>query len=123
MVGNRSANLLVNGSFEADAGLAVNNSYWATGTSFAPTMSLTSWTASGQTGSYAVWGNDGVGGRGSAALPDGNNGLYFGAGIMAGVSPFPIEAPDEQVSFSYPPANVPKPTDGPVAPMSWCSTT
>ena len=33
LVGNRPANLIINGSFEADGGVAANLSYWATGTS------------------------------------------------------------------------------------------
>src|SRR4029077_15529861 len=83
LVGNRPANLIVNGSFEADGGVAANLSYWATGTSFTPTMSLSAWTASGQSGSYAYWGSDGLGGiKSSAMFPHGTNGLYFGAGIM-----------------------------------------
>jgi hypothetical protein len=115
LVGNRPANLIFNGSFEADGGLAANNSYWATGTGLSPAMSLTGWTASGQTNSYAIWGNDGLGGvKGSAGLPDGTNGLYFGAGIMALVNPYPTEAADGQVSFGSPPTIIPKPTDGPV---------
>lgn len=115
LVGNRSANLIQNGSFEADAGFAANNSYWATGTALSPTMSLTSWTASGQSGSYAIWGNDGLGGiKGSASIPHGSNALYFGAGIMAVVAPFPTEAADGHVSFSSTPALLSKPTDGPV---------
>ena len=115
LVGNRPANLILNGSFEADGGVAANNSYWATGTGLTPTMSLTAWTASGQVDSYAIWGNDGLGGiKGSAGLPDGTNGLYFGSGIMALVAPYPTEAADGQVSFSLTPAILPKPTDGPV---------
>jgi hypothetical protein len=115
LVGNRPANLLLNGSFEADGNLAANGSYWATGTGLAPTMSLNSWTASGQVASYAIWGNDGLGGiKGSASLPHGTNGLYFGAGIMALVAPWPVEAPDGQVTFGSPPALLSKPTDGPV---------
>src|SRR5438445_9894899 len=89
LVGNRPAYLITNGSFEADGGVAANLSYWATGTSFSPTMSLSGWTASGQSGSYAYWGSDGFGGiKSSAMFPDGTNGLYFGAGIMAMVNPF-----------------------------------
>jgi hypothetical protein len=115
LVGNRPANLILNGSFEADGGVAANNSYWATGTGLTPTMSLTAWTASGQIASYGIWGNDGFGGtKGSASLPHGTNGLYFGAGIMALVAPYPTEAADGQVSFSSTPAILPKPTDGPV---------
>lgn len=41
LVGNRPANLITNGSFEADGGVAPNLAYWATGTSLTPTMSLT----------------------------------------------------------------------------------
>src|ERR1051325_682415 len=115
LTGNRPANLILNGSFEADGGVAANDSYWATGTSYSPTMSLANWTASGQVNSYAIWGNDGVGGiKGSAILPHGTNGLYFGAGIMAGVSPFPIEAPNGKIGFGSPPNISPKPTEGPV---------
>jgi hypothetical protein len=115
LVGNRSANLLLNGSFEADGGSAANGSYWATGTLLTPTLSLNSWTASGQVASYAIWGNDGFGGiKGSAPLPHGTNGLYFGAGIMAVVAPWPTEAADGQVTFGSPPALLSKPTDGPV---------
>jgi len=115
LVGNRPANLIANGSFEADGGVAVNYSYWATGTGFTPPMTLTGWIASGQPGSYAVWGSDGFGGTMlSDLLPHGTNGLYFGAGIMASVSPLPTEANDGQVTFSSTPVIVPKPTDGPV---------
>lgn len=116
LVGNRPTNLILNGSFEADGGVAANLSYWATGTSYLPNMSLTSWSALGQGGSYAVWGNDGLGGiKLSAPLPHGTNALYFGAGIMAMVNPFPVEANNGLVSFTSAPIILPKPTDGPVA--------
>ncbi len=115
LVGNRPANLLVNGSFEADGGVAANGSYWATGTGFSPPMTLTGWTASGQIGSYAIWGNNGSGGiQNSATFPHGTNGLYFGGGIMAGVSPLPTEANNGVVTFNSTPTITPKPTDGPV---------
>lgn len=115
LVGNRPANLITNGSFEADGGFAPNGAYWATGTALTPTMSLSAWTASGQSGSYAHWGNDGLGGiKFSAPLPDGTNGLYFGAGIMQLVAPWPVEANDGLVTFTSTPAILPKPTDGPV---------
>lgn len=51
LVGNRPSNLIANGSFEADAGLFPNYSYWATGTTLSPTISLNSWTASGSVAS------------------------------------------------------------------------
>ena len=115
LVGNRTNNLIVNGSFEADGGVAANGSYWATGTSLTPTMSLTAWTASGQVASYAIWGSDGFGGiKNSATLVDGTNGVYFGAGIMAVVVPWPTEAANGLVTFTSTPSILPKPTDGPV---------
>jgi hypothetical protein len=115
LVGNHSGNLIVNGSFEADGGIAPNFSYWATGTALSPTMSLSSWTASGQPASYAVWGNDGPSTiKNSAPFPDGTNGLYFGGGIMILVAPFPTEASDGIVTFGSTPAILPKPTDAPV---------
>ena len=115
LVGNRPANLMVNGSFEADGGVATNGSYWATGTSFSPTMSLSGWSASGQIASYAIWGGNGSGGiQNSATFPHGTNGLYFGGGIMAGVSPLPTEANNGLVTFASTPTITPKPTDGPV---------
>ena len=115
LVGNRPSNLITNGSFEANGGVSPNGAYWATGTGFSPTMSLFGWTATGQSGSYAFWGSDGLGGiNNSAPLPHGTNGVYFGAGIMASVSPFPTEAPNGLVTFATTPTIVPKPTDGPV---------
>ena len=115
LVGNHSLNLMVNGSFEADGGSAPNNSYWATGTTLSPAMSLSGWTASGQVASYAIWGSDGLGGvKGSASLPEGTNGLYFGAGIMILVAPFPTEAADGTVTFGSTPALLPDPTAGTV---------
>jgi hypothetical protein len=115
LIGNHASNLILNGSFEADGGLAANNSYWAAGTTLTPTMALTDWTSSGQVASYAIWGSDGLGGiNGSASLPDGTNGLYFGSGIMVGVAPFPTEAANGIVTFGSNPAILSKPTDGPV---------
>ncbi|MCU0770800.1 MAG: HYR domain-containing protein [Verrucomicrobia bacterium] len=115
LVGNHTTNLILNGSFEADGGVVSNGAYWATGTTLTPAFSLTSWSASGQSGSYAHWGNDGLGGiKGSAPLPHGTNALYFGAGIMLLVAPFPIEATNGLVTFTSTPAILPKPGDGPV---------
>ena len=114
-VGTRSANLLLNGSFEADGGLATNNSYWATGNALSPTLSLNSWTASRQVGSYATWRNERLGGnKGSTTLPYRKKGLYCGAGIMNVVATWPPKATNGKVTFSSTPALLSKPTDGPV---------
>ncbi|PWU12949.1 MAG: hypothetical protein C5B50_20390 [Verrucomicrobia bacterium] len=116
LVGNRAANLITNGSFEADGGVATNGAYWATGTTLTPTVSLTGWTASGQSQTYAIWGSDGFGGiKNSAMFPHGTNGLYFGGDIMASVSPYPVEANNGLVTFTSTPTITPKPTDAPVS--------
>lgn len=113
--GNHGSNLILNGSFEADAGFAANHSYWATGTALSPTMSLTDWQATGVIGSYADWGNDGNGRlNGSDLIPDGANALYFGGGIMAPPSLTPNYNPDGTVTFAGTPTFFPKPTDAPV---------
>lgn len=115
-LGNHFGNLITNGSFEADNGFAANGSYWATGTTLTPTMSLTGWTASGVSQSYARWGSD-FGGilQGSAPIPHGASALYFGGGIGVGVSPFPTINPVTGITtFSSAPTITPKPTTAPV---------
>ena len=92
LVGNRAANLIVNGSFEADGGIAANGAYWATGTTLTPTMSLTGWTAAGQAAAMPIGAATALAASDQRAFPDGTNGLYFGGGIMASVIPFPTEA-------------------------------
>ena len=113
--GNRSLNLVQNGSFEADAGFAANGSYWANGSTLGPVMSLTGWSTLGQAHTYATWGNDGTGGiKGSANLPDGANGLYFGGGIMGGTTPAPTFHANGRVTFPGPPTFFSKPDQAPV---------
>ncbi|MBS1713227.1 MAG: PEP-CTERM sorting domain-containing protein [Armatimonadetes bacterium] len=114
LLGNRPSNLLTNGSFEADAGSATNLSYWATGTTLTPSMSLTGWTASGGPQNYAQWGNNGPQLVGSDTIPHGENAVYFGAGIMMPLAMDPTFAPDGSVSFSGNPNIQPKPGFGPV---------
>ena len=114
LLGNRPSNLLLNGSFEADAGTAANQSYWATGTTLTPSMSLTDWTASGGPQSYAYWGNMGPTLAGSDTIPHGENALYFGASIMLPLAFDPVFAADGQVSFTGNPNIQPKPGIGPV---------
>lgn len=116
VLGSHAFNLIQNGSFEADQGFAPNGAYWATGTTLGPTMSLTGWQASGQTQTYAIWGNDGAGRiKGSELIPDGVDALYFGGGIMGGITQPPTFNPDGTVTFPAPPAFFPKPTTAPVA--------
>src|SRR4051812_13354631 len=80
-----AGNLVNNGSFETAAppsGTA-NELYWATGTALTPFAVPPSWTSSGGSSSYALWGNDATvpqSIQGSDGLPDGNAGLYFGNG-------------------------------------------
>lgn len=115
VLGSRPSNLILNGSFEADEGFAPNHAYWATGTTLLPTMSLTSWQASGQVGTYAEWGNDGDGReRGSDFIPHGREALYFGGGIMGTPSVLPTYHADGTVTFASTPVFTPKPTSAPV---------
>lgn len=114
LLGNHGTNMIVNGSFEADAGNP-NQSFWANGTTNLPFLTLTGWQTLGQPNTYAVWGNDGNGRlRGSELLPDGQNGLYFGGGLMVGTSPAPTFNTDGTVTFSSTPTITPKPGFAPV---------
>lgn len=115
LVGNRGSNLVTNGSFEADAGTYANLSYWATGTANTPSMSLTSWSATGKAQSYAWWGFTSPGElNGSAPIPDGERALYFGALVQAPPSIMPTFQSDGQVTFAGTPTFSPNPTFGPV---------
>ncbi|MBS1717989.1 MAG: PEP-CTERM sorting domain-containing protein [Armatimonadetes bacterium] len=116
LVGNHGSNLITNGSFEADDPAQANLSYWATGTANTPYFNLTGWQSSGGSSNYALWGHDtGPGLEGSAPLADGNDGLYFGAGIMAITSGVPVFHPDGTITFGSTPVFQPKPTFGPVS--------
>lgn len=114
-LGNHGSNLITNGSFEADYGLFPNLSYWATGTSLSPTIALTGWNASGQVGSYALWGNSTPGTlEGSDTIPDGQMALYFGGGIMGPPSVTPTYQANGIVTFASTPTFFPKPSTAPV---------
>lgn len=111
------SNLITNGSFEAQVSSVPLNSFWATGTSMSPTVSLTGWTGAGQTNAYATWGNDGspaLGIKGSAPIPDGQVGLYFGAFIVSGMSAAPIFHPNGTITFASNPNIQADPLYGPV---------
>lgn len=107
--------MLINGSFEAENGVAINGSFWATGTANTPFVSLTGWTTSGKPQSYARWGWDTPGQiAGGGAIPHGENALYFGAFIQNAPSLMPSFAPDGQVTFAGSPTFSPDPNFGPV---------
>jgi len=113
-VGTHAGNLVVNGSFETGAPAPGFSVYWATGTTSTPFAVPAGWTSSGTAANYAVWGSDQVSSpyttEGSATLPDGNAGLYFGNGTGMASSAAPTFNPDGTVSFPSPPTFFPKPT-------------
>lgn len=115
LLGNRSLNLVTNGSFEADYGFAANGSFWATGTANTPFVALTGWSSSGQSQAYARWGYDTPGQiASSGAIPHGENALYFGAFIQGAPSIMPNFAANGQVTFAGTPTFSPNPNFGPV---------
>ena len=101
-------NLVGNGSFETGAppnGTA-NQLYWASGTALTPFAVPPAWTSSGDPTSYALWGNDATSPQsiqGSAGLPDGNAGLYFGNGAPVLASQSPTFNANGTVTFPAPP--------------------
>jgi hypothetical protein len=97
---NRSspANLVVNGSFEADPG---SGFFWATGTTLAVYMPITGWVSNGGPNAYAMRMNTSPGW--TPPLPHGTNSLYFGNQAAAGISQTPTFNPNGLVTFSSPP--------------------
>lgn len=106
-IGTHVGNLVTNGSFENGApppGFA-NQLYWATGTANTPFAVPPGWSSSGASGTYALWGSDGIAGQGiifSDVLPDGKAGMYFGNGTT-GVSQTPTYHANGSVTFPSPP--------------------
>jgi hypothetical protein len=105
---NTAANLVTNGSFEIGAPAAASTVFWANplfpGNTVPP-----GWSATGTTQTYATWGSDpttATGIRGSAPLPDGTNGLYFG-NFFTDVSTAPLHQPNGRVNFATPPIFTP----------------
>jgi hypothetical protein len=102
-IGNNSFNNLVtNGSFENGAP-PVNGPimFWATGTTNLPFGVPGGWTSSGAPSTYANWGGQGTGPytiNGSAPLPDGSHGLYFG-NFTTPVDQTPTWQPNRRVTF------------------------
>lgn len=97
---NRSspANLVTNGSFEADPGSGL---FWATGTTLAVYMPITGWVSSGGPNAYAYRSNSSPGW--TPPIPHGVNSLYFGNHAAAGISQTPTFQPNGLVTFSSTP--------------------
>lgn len=110
-LGTHTGNLVTNGSFEIGAP-APNGpvNVWATGTTLTPFAVPPGWSSSGAPQTYAWWGGQGVGPyttAGSANLPDGSAGMYFGNAAGATVNQPPTFNPDGTVSFPNPPTFTP----------------
>ena len=109
-VGTHTGNLVSNGSFEhgtnapTDGTSPIDRRFWATGTSFSPFSVPTGWSSSGNSDTYATWGNDGTGPnyriQQSGVLPDGRLGMYFGNGTGVTSSLAPTFQADGRVTFS-----------------------
>ena len=108
LVGNRSANLVNNGSFETGwAPVGGGPASWirtSTGSLYSPVIAPPAWTTSGGQFTYAVWGNDTslsspTGVAFSAPFPHGSVGVYMGNSVTA-VAPMPTFAADGVASFS-----------------------
>jgi hypothetical protein len=105
---SHSGNLVPNGSFEDHPNGGASIYYWATGTSLTPFAQPANWVTNGASQNYAEWGNT-VAFEGSAPLPDGTSGLYFGNNLMASISETPTFNADGSVTFISPtPTIVPK---------------
>lgn len=103
---NNVNNLVANGSFETGAPGPGTPENWATGTIYTPYTPVPSWQASGAAQTYAYWGSDSPGVApyriaGSATLPDGQSGLYFGNGAAIPNLPPSFNA-DRTVTFPGP---------------------
>jgi hypothetical protein len=109
-LGNNASNLVTNGSFEVGAP-APNGpiTFWATGTTNAPFAVPAGWTSSGAASTYANWGSTGTGPytiAGSANLPDGSAGLYFG-NLITTIDQTPTFNADRTVTFPGSPTFTP----------------
>ncbi len=105
---SHASNLVANGSFEVGAPVMSAPVAWAN-PSIAGNTVPPGWIATGTTSTYATWGNTGVAGqgiRGSAAFPDGSNGLYFG-NLFTGVNLTPTFQPSGRVTFPGTPVFTP----------------
>jgi len=102
---SHAANLVTNGSFESGAPAYGTQVLWAQGATGGPSI-IPGWNSTGTSQTYATWGSDGLptqGIRGSAVLPDGQSGLYFG-NLFTDVDIAPVFLPDGRVTFPGPTA-------------------
>ncbi|MCC7406506.1 MAG: PEP-CTERM sorting domain-containing protein [Phycisphaeraceae bacterium] len=101
-LGTHPGNLVTNGSFET-APPPGTIAFWATGTAQTPFGVPPGWQSSGDALTYAYWGRPNLSPpydiAGSAPLPDGQSGVYFG-NASAMVDLLPTFQPDRQVTFS-----------------------
>ncbi|MFM9957879.1 MAG: hypothetical protein ACKVZJ_07370 [Phycisphaerales bacterium] len=105
---SQTGNLVTNGSFEIGAPAPASTVFWAN-PSFPGNTVPPGWAATGTPQTYATWGSDptpATGIRGSAPLPHGTNGLYFG-NFFTDVSTAPTHLPTGRVNFSTPPVFTP----------------
>ncbi|MCC7204693.1 MAG: hypothetical protein IT441_06410 [Phycisphaeraceae bacterium] len=110
-LGTHVGNLVTNGSFEAGAPVPVGSiNFWATGTGATPFSVPPGWQSAGDTQTYAYWGADAPSAPyrigGSAVLPHGQSGVYFGNGA-ATVDLLPAFQADRRVTFAGTPTFTP----------------
>ena len=104
---DRNANLVANGSFEL--GHPPGAGYiWVSGSTLGPFAPIPSWTSAGGINAYGVWG-DSAALEGSAPLPHGTNGLYFGNAFVSAISASPSSYSAGGVyTFASPPTITPQ---------------
>lgn len=107
----QAGNLVFNGSFESGAPAPVGSiNFWATGTASTPFSVPPGWQSAGDTQTYAYWGSTTASPpwtiAGSAILPHGQSGVYFGNGIATVDLPPTFQA-DRRVTFAATPTFTP----------------
>jgi hypothetical protein len=105
LVGDRTTNLLTNGSFELGHPSPGVDIGWTPGTTHVggypatEVASILGWTSTYDDGAYGTWGAVSVAGAGPA---HGSNQVYFG-NWFADISEAPIVAPNGEITFAAPP--------------------
>jgi hypothetical protein len=110
-LGTQAGNLVVNGSFESGAPSPAGSiNFWATGTTNTPFSVPPGWQSAGDVQTYAYWGSTAASPpyviAGSAILPDGQSGVYFGNGAATVDLPPTFQA-DRTVTFTGTPTFTP----------------